>query len=173
MARTPAAVETQTERDRLPDTMLLRLAPLVAVASIAALAWAPGCASTGCTEVGCVDQVTLVFDDEVPRDYTVLVRVGLVEGTADCTAATHGDDTSEVTATVEGDLGGTVRCGTETLVYEAAPEEVSFLLTYPDGTETEVNARPAYEEQFPNGEDCGAACRTTSIDIDVHGPDGG
>lgn len=156
---------------RLPR--LVCLATGGAVLSIAALVAVPGCAESGCTAIGCEDQVTLVFDEEVPRDYTVLVRVGLVEGVADCTAATHGDDSSTVEAIVDGDLGGIVRCGTEQLVYVAAPDEVSFVMTYPNGTETEVNARPAYEEQFPNGEDCGVGCRTTVIDIDVHGPGGG
>ena len=152
--------------------MLLRVASLLAAASVLALAM-PGCASTGCTEVACSDALTLVFDDEVPRDYTVTIQVGLVEGVADCTAAADADTGATVTAQLEGELGGTVECGTRSLVFLAAPEEVRFLLAYPDGTETEVNARPAYEEQYPNGEDCGIGCLTTSIAIDMHGPGGG
>lgn len=156
--------------------MVLRLAALAALAPLTVtllVLGTPGCASTGCTEVACTDALTLVFDEEVPRDYTVTVQVGLVEGIADCTAAADADTGATVTAQLEGQLGGTVVCGTETLVFQAAPEEVRFLLTYPDGTETEVTARPAYEEQYPNGEDCGIGCLTTSVDIDVHGPGGG
>lgn len=152
--------------------MVLRVVSLAAVASLLAVAM-PGCASTGCTEVACDDTLTLVFDEEVPRDYTVTVRVGLVEGVADCTAAVEADTGATVTAQLEGELGGTVECGTGSLVLRAAPEEVSFLIAYPDGTETEVEARPAYEEQYPNGEDCGIGCLTTSFEIDMHGPGGG
>lgn len=147
------------------------IAALLAAGSLLAVV-APGCASTGCTEVACSDALTLAFDEEVPRDYTVTVQVGLVEGIADCTTAVEADTGATVTAQLEGELGGTVVCGTDSLVLEAAPEEVRILLTYPDGTETEVEARPAYEEQYPNGEDCGIGCLTTSVDIDVHGPGG-
>jgi hypothetical protein len=149
-----------------------RLPQLAAVAAVVAVTGvvAPACTTT-CTDLGCEDRLTFVFDEPAPLDYVVTVTVGGKTGTADCTQATHGG--GEGPFLVELTEGvGRVECGTDSLTLLAAPTQASITITYADGTNTDATAKPAYEEFYPNGEDCEPVCNQAEVEIDMHVPSG-
>ena len=131
-----------------------------------------GCGSTTCTLIGCDSQMRFDFDRTVPRDYTVTVTVAGRVGRADCTAAAAADTSQPHTIALEGDLTDLVECGTDSFTFFGTPDRIAITLEYADGTRTDAEAQPVYEEQFPNGEDCGAVCQTASAEIAVHAPAG-
>ena len=151
-------------------------APL-SLALVALLGLVPGglvtasCDSQTCTLVGCSDGLTLEFDESVPRDYTVTVTVDGTTETADCTAATLGDDTADASTGLPA-LETSIGCGTNMLTFGFSPTQLSVVITFPDGAKTTVDAKPAYEETYPNGEDCEPACRQATYEIDIHPPGG-
>lgn len=142
--------------------------PLAALAAIASLA--PACTTT-CTDLACEDRLAFVFDRTAPLDYTVTVTVGGATGTADCTAAAHPGEEGPFRVELSNGVGF-VECSTESLILIAAPTQASITITYADGTNTNATAKPAYEEFYPNGEDCEPVCQQTEVEIDMHVPSG-
>ncbi len=145
--------------------------------SIVALALLLGagssCASQTCTEVACDDTLTFHFDEKVPRDYTLTVEIAGKTGTADCTSAALSDTSAELLANLSGELDFGVSCGPDFVSLFSSPGNVAIVIEFSDGTTTNADAKPVYEENRPNGEDCGPVCDQASFDIDVHPPRGG
>lgn len=129
------------------------------------------CGSETCTLIGCGEGLTLEFDKTVPRDYTVTVTIDGTTGTADCTAAAEPDTSLELSVGLTGlEMG--ITCGPQSLVFMSSPEKVSVVITFPDGVTTTVNADPAYEEYYPNGEDCDEddPCLRATYDMVINPP---
>jgi hypothetical protein len=132
---------------------------------------ATSCATEFCTLVGCDEGLALEFDETVPRDYTVTVTVDGKTDTADCTAAAIPDATAEASAGLPA-LETSVICGTDELIFAFSPTSLSIVITFPDGVTTTVDAKPAYEDFYPNGEDCEPTCRRATYEVDIHAPGG-
>jgi hypothetical protein len=131
-----------------------------------------GCADPMCTLIGCIDSLDLGFDQTIPRDYMVTVTIGARVLTADCSSAADADTSREVEVWLSDD-SASVTCGTDRLVLGVTPDELSVRLDHPDGTVTQVDLRPDYEESYPNGEECDdVPCRSASVEIDVNAPAG-
>lgn len=131
-----------------------------------------GCADPICTLIGCVDSLELVFDETIPRDYVVTVTIGSRVLTADCTSAADPDTSRDVEVLLS-DGSASVICGTGRLALGITPAELSVRLDHADGTVTIADVRPAYEESYPNGEECDEVpCRNASTSIDVQTPAG-
>jgi hypothetical protein len=131
-----------------------------------------GCGDRICTLSGCVGGLELVFDETIPRDYTVTITTGDRVVTADCTAAVDPDTTHRVVVALSDD-SSLVTCGTDHLLLGVTPPELTVRLEYADGTVTQVELRPDYEESYPNGEECDdVPCLDASIPIDVNAPVG-
>lgn len=144
----------------------------LALAVLALSVGATSCASQTCTEAGCTDGLTFHFDERVPRDYTLTIEVAGKVGTADCTAAALADTSAELQVQLTGELDLGVWCSPDFVTIEDSPGSLAMTLTFPDGTTTNADAKPVYEEVFPNGEDCPPTCEQASFDIDVHPPKG-
>jgi hypothetical protein len=143
--------------------------PVAALAAITSLV-VPACTTT-CTEVACEDRLAFVFDEPAPLDYVVTVTIGGETGTADCTAAAHGGEQDPFRVELSNGVG-VVECGSESLVLIDAPTQASITITYANGTNTDATAKPAYEEFYPNGEDCEPVCQQAEVEIDMHVPSG-
>lgn len=153
----------------------LRLLPLLVLPLLASSAGVAGCGNSDCTQMGCAPSLEMVFDETIPRDYTVTVTVGSRVSTADCTVASQPDTSGEVAVALENapeNTEGRVVCGTDRIVLPMAPASLKVRLDHAGGTATEVEAQPAYEVFYPNGEECDPTCQRGSIAIDVGGGSG-
>lgn len=142
--------------------------PLVGASS----AGVAGCGDRDCTQMGCAPTLEMVFDEAIPRDYTVTVTVGSRVSTADCSAASEPDTSGEIAVPLENapeNTEGRVVCGAGRIVLPMAPPALKVRLDHADGPATEVEAQPAYEVFYPNGEECDPTCQRGSIAIDVRG----
>lgn len=150
---------------------VLRLLPLVALPLLGASTGAVGgCGDRICTLSGCVGGLELVFDEPVPRDYTVTITTSDGVVTADCTAAANPDTTSEVTVVLS-DENNLATCGTDHLLLSVTPTELTIRLDHSGGAVTEVALRPDYDESYPNGEECDEVpCLSATIAIDLNAP---
>jgi hypothetical protein len=149
----------------------IALALATTAAAAAAAPFSLGC-GFACTDVGCNDSLTFAFDEQVPLDYVVTVEVAGRTGQADCTAATLEEGQDQKQLELTGDLSLSVSCTGTELVVLSAPTEAAITIVFPDGITTEARARPAYQELQPNGEGCEPTCRSATVDIDVHPPQG-
>jgi len=117
-----------------------------------------------CTEVGCTDSITVTFDRDIPRDYTVEITFNGVKGTADCTQATNPGN-EEVEVPVSGLDGNTLLCRPNGALLQGAPEEVVFTFTFAGGGVAEVALAPKYNSVTPNGEECGPVCDQSEVEV--------
>lgn|SRR5574341_863753 len=104
------------------------------------------CDSGICTLIGCPDMLTVVVHGTLPDSFTVEAAApGQAARIVQCTAAL---------------------CANGALFYDFAPAEVTVLVAWASGSKAQA-FKPSYEEQYPNGRRCGAACRTGSVTIDL------
>jgi hypothetical protein len=108
-----------------------------------------------CTEIGCVDQVVFVLYDPDGAPYT---------GAIDVRVEIDGQPTLEFSC--PGDTGDGFACGEGAVtVYTAAP---LFNATFQSSTlYTSGYVEPEYQPQYPNGEECGAACQQATVDVNL------
>ncbi|MFO0550959.1 MAG: hypothetical protein U0271_21390 [Polyangiaceae bacterium] len=105
--------------------------------------------------------MTVSFSEPTVDAYEVVIIADGVEGTATCVPGSDADLT--------GDLGGTLRCEDSSFAFIPAtlpmPEELTIDVVV-DGVHFHQTFEPDYEGQYPNGEFCGAACDTASVEFD-------
>lgn len=153
-------------RSRCPGAALVTTVVLLGVVSLA------GC---GPDVETCDDQLTLTFDEEVARDYVLVLTVGDDTARVDCSLATHptegGANPVDLDVAIAGTLEGQARCTVGSIVLRGVtPDDGSLALTYRlpgaaeeafDLVETEFSV--AYEEV--EAED--RTCRQAELTVDV------
>lgn len=124
----------------------MRIRTALYVFAAAALA---GCNPViACTLIGCYDGLNVVFDREPAGPYTVeaIVPNDPTRYVVECTANT---------------------CPPVTFP-ELMAERVTIRVTTAAGTRTQ-EFQPNYENQYPNGRRCGAACRNATVTMQLPG----
>lgn len=167
-----------------------RVAPLVA--GLAAIAVASRCTTKECTEIGCSDAFSIVAatadkswaageyalalsvdGNEVSCAYTwpttppanggaLSVQCSpavtlSVEPETECKETTHGDAVSQSCTPIPGQF-------TQRLTIQGTPARVDVVLRRDGAVLGERSFTPQYQTWYPNGEDCGPACRGDTQD---------
>jgi hypothetical protein len=125
------------------------------------------CDSTACTLIGCDDRLQVETSAALPVRYTIELTLDGVSGSAACdvTNLTAGGASQGV---LTGQLGRAVNCMNEGFTVSGVYEAATVRLLGEDGTLLgERSFEPEYDGDYPNGEDCGAACQVAQADVHI------
>ncbi len=125
------------------------------------------CDSTACTLIGCDDRLEVETSAALPVRYTIELTLDGVSGSAAC-------DLTNVAAggasqgMLSGQLGRAVNCMDDGFTVSGVYETATVRFLAEDGTLLgERSFEPEYDGDYPNGEECGAACQAARADVQI------
>ncbi len=143
----------------------------LSAALVLALPLLAGCdeAPAACTEIGCVDALYIDLagpDGPLPEgDYTVSLKTAESDRTCPLTikpGGIPGEQGPEACQVADVVSGGGLR-----LDLRRVDGQVAVHVTRDGDSVGSLSTRPVYLGQFPNGPDCGEACQTATVRVEV------